>query len=216
MADGENLDQGTGGDANADAVAVAAKATEGGTPEEKAAEQARIAAEAAKPIEYQPFTMPEGMEGNKDGLEAFVNPLAQKLKLSQEDAQGLIESHANALKTQAEAHTKAWNTAMGKWQDDAKADPEIGGDKFKETEAHVALALKKLGPPNSKDEHGVDLGTNPLENILKITGVGHHVEIYRLLNKVGMILADDKFDLGHVLGQSTKTGAEVMYPNQGK
>ena len=217
MAEEGNLDQGNSGDTSADAVAAAAaaKVAEGGdgdavTPEAKAA-----VAEAAKPIEYVAFEMPEGMEVDKTALEAF-QPLLQSGKVSQEDAQKYVNIMSDAAKRQTEAHTKAWNDAMGKWQEEAKADPEIGGTNWERTQARISLALKKLSPPNSKDENGKDLGTNPLEEIFKTTGMGNHVEMSRFLEKVGTILEDDKIDLGHALGESAKSPEDIMYPNQGK
>lgn len=215
MAEGENLNQGTGDDApDADAVAAVA-AAEAMKATEEAKAVADAAAEAAKPIEYEAFEMPTGMEVDKAAMEEFT-PLLQSGKVSQEDAQGYVNVFSAAIKRSNDAHAKSWNEAMGKWHEEAKADPEIGGDKWSGTEAHVALALKKLSPPNSKDENGKDLGTNPLENIFKLTGIGNHVEMVRLLDKVGMILSDDKLDLSHALGQTARTGAEIMYPTQGQ
>lgn len=191
-----------------------------GTPEEIAAAE-KVAADKENGqdgevlITYEAFQMPEGLEIDQDALRDFT-PVAQKYKLPQEGAQELVNLFGARLKAQTDAHTKSWNDAMGKWQDDAKADPEIGGDNWGRTQTRISEALKAFSPPNSKDEHGKDLGTNPLEEILKITGLGNHVEFSRLLEKVGKLLEDDKVDVGHALGQSARTGAEVMYPNQGK
>jgi len=183
-----------------------------GTPEEIAKGNGQ---DGEALITYEAFQMPEGVDIDQDALRDFT-PVAQKYKLPQEGAQELVNLFGARLKAQTEAHTKTWNEAMGKWQDEAKADSEIGGDNWDRTQTRISLALKKLSPPNSKDGNGKDLGTNPLEEILKMTGMGNHVEFSRLLEKVGMILEDDKIDVGHALGQSTKTGADVMYPNQGK
>ena len=171
----------------------------------------------AEPIQYQAFEMPEGMEVDADALAGFT-PLLQEHKIPQEQAQKYVNIHIEALKKQAEAHATAWTEAMGKWQDEVKADPEIGGDHFAETETFVALALKKLGPPDrkGKDAQGNEITTNPLQDILKITGTGNHVEVVRILRKMGKILADDTLDFGRHLGNPTKTRAERMFPNQGQ
>lgn len=153
-------------------------------------------------IAYEPFNLPEGMEIDQAALKEFA-PIAQKHGLKQEGAQELVDLFASRIKAQADAHAQAWSDAMGKWRDEAKADKEIGGERFTETEAHVALAMKKLGTPE-------------LENILKITGTGNHVEIVRLLSKVGKIIDNDSIDLGGVLGEAPKTQAEILFPNQGK
>ena len=160
-------------------------------------------------ITYEAFNMPEGMEVDQEALQAFA-PVAQKYGLKQEGAQELVTLFGERVKAQAEAHANAWTKAMGQWRADAEADPEIGGDKFKETEKFVALALEKLGPPDRKD------GTNALQEILDITGVGNHVEIVRILRKAGKLVDNDTIDLGGIFGETPKTPAETMYPDQGK
>ena len=214
MADEANPggEEGSEAGAGGDEAAVAAKAAEDAAAA-KAAEEGN--GKDPAPIQYDAFQMPEGMDVDADALAGFP-PLSQEHKLPQDVAQKFVDVYAKGLQVQAKAHAEAWTKAMGEWRAAAEADPEIGGDKFKETEAHVALALKKFGPPNHKDEKGNDLGTNPLQEILKVTGTGNHVEIVRLLSKVGKILADDTLDFGRHLGEAPKTRADILFPTQGQ
>lgn len=217
--EGSNAGTGAGDEATIAAKAAedaaAAKAAEEGKKNgedaaaAKAAEEGKKNGEDATPIQYEAFQMPEGMEVDVDALAVFT-PLAQEFKIPQEKAQELANIMGSGLKKQADAHVKAWAEAMGKWQEEAKADQEIGGDKFTQTEANVARTLKKLGPADRED------GTNALQDILKITGVGNHVEIVRIFSKIGAILADDTLDFGRHLGDAPKTRAEILFPNQGQ
>ena len=194
-----------------------AAAEEGKSPEEiKAAEEAKAAEEKAAeekkdgaPEEYIDFKMPKGMEVDKGMLETFA-PLAKELNLSQEKAQKLVDLQAKGLEASRDAHVKEWADAMGKWKDDVKADKEIGGESYNDTERYAGLALKKLGPANRED------GTNALQSILEVTGVGNHVELVRFFAKVGKLIDDDKIDLGNVMGEGPKSHAETLYPNQGQ
>lgn len=218
MADDPVQDAENAGDPSGETIdveAVAAKAAADADAAKAAADKGN--GQDAEPIQYEAFQMPEDMEVDADALAAFT-PLAQEFKLPQEKAQELANIMAGGLKKQADAHVKAWTEAMNKWRDNVEADKDIGGENLQETEKFVALALKKLGPPNRtvKDEQGNEVTTNPLQDILKITGVGNHVEIVRIFSKIGAILADDAFDFGRHLGDAPKTRAEILFPNQGQ
>ena len=217
MADDATQNEGDAGEGAGAEAAAAAKAAEDAASAKaaedagaaKAAEEAKGNGEDAQPTQYEAFQMPEGVEVDADALAAFT-PLAQEFKMPQEKAQELANIMASGLKKQAEAHVKGWAEAMGKWRADAEADPDIGGDKFTQTEANVAVALKKLGPADRED------GTNALQDILKVTGVGNHVEIVRIFSRMGAILADDTLDFGRHMGDAPKTRAEILFPNQGQ
>ena len=198
-----------------------AAAEEGKSPEEiKAAEEAKAAEEGKSPEEikaaeekaaeekkegapesYADFTMPEGMEADQGMMETFL-PLAKEGKLSQEGAQKFVDLYSQGLKASVDAHVKDWADAMGKWKGDTKADKEIGGERFDQTQVNVNLALKTFG--NEK-----------LSEMLEVTGVGNHVEFVRFFDKIGGLVANDKIDLGNVANAETRTQAEIMYPKQG-
>ncbi len=176
------------------------KAAEEKAAEEKAAEEKKEK-EGGAPEEYTDFTMPEGMEVDKAMLEAF-SPVAKELNLSQENAQKLVDLQAKGVKDSVDAHVKEWTDAMGRWKDDTKADKEIGGEHFGQTQSNVTLALKAFG-------------TEKLEEILDVTGVGNHVELVRFFDKVGGLISNDKIDLGNTPSGDSRTQAEIMYPKQG-
>ncbi len=180
-------------------------AEEGKSPEEiKAAEEkaAEEKKEEGAPEEYTDFNMPEGMEVDKTMLETF-SPLAKELNLSQENAQKLVDLQAKGVRDSVDAHVKDWADAMGKWQADTKADKDIGGERFDQTQVNVNLALKTFG--NEK-----------LSEMLEVTGVGNHVEFVRFFDKIGALVGNDKIDLGNAPSGDLRTQADTMYPDQGK
>ena len=219
MTDGTIISGGSEEQTSEEKAAAEAKAAEEGKSLEeiKAAEEAKAAEEGKSPEEikaaeekkekegapesYADFNMPEGMEVDKGMMETFL-PLAKEGKLSQEGAQKFVDLYSKGLKDSVDAHVKDWADAMGKWKDDTKADKEVGGERFDQTQVNVNLALKTFG--NEK-----------LSEMLEVTGVGNHVEFVRFFDKIGALVANDKIDLGNVANAETRTQAEIMYPDQG-
>ena len=155
-----------------------------------------------KPVEYTDFTMPEGMEMDKDAL-AEVTPLMQEGKLSQEQAQKFVDVASGMVKKAAENNAKAWNEIQGKWITDAKADPEIGGERYDESCRDGKLAIQKIMGDSAPK----------LMEVLNVTGVGDHPEMIRFFSKVGAIVKSDSFDFGNVVGEGPKDPAKIAYPD---
>ena len=162
----------------------------------------KAAAEADKPIEYADFNVPDGMQVDKDALADFL-PLAQEEKLSQEQAQKYIDVFAKGAERAAKEQANAWAGLKKTWVAEAKADKEIGGDRFDESARLGNLAVKKLGTPE-------------LGRALETTGLGDHPEMIRFFARVGKIVTDDNFNFGSVSGEQPKSRAEIMFPTQGQ
>lgn len=182
--------------------------------EEKTAEEKKANGEDKEgaPEAYADFTMPEGMEVDKGALEAFA-PVAKDLKLTQEQAQKLVDLQVKSVQEAAAAHGKAWGDIRTGWVDAVKADKDIGGDKLDGSVVNAKLAISKLGR-TGKDDNGKDV--NLFAQALEVTGMGDHPEVVFVLAKMGAIFADDSIDLGNVFGDGPKSHAEILYPNQGK
>ncbi len=185
------------------AAEEAKTAEEGKSPEEIKAAEEKAAEEKKEgaPESYADFTMPEGMEIDPGMMETFL-PLAKEGKLSQEGAQKFVDLYSKGLKDSVDAHVKDWADAMRKWKDEVKADKDLGGENFSQTEIRCNLFLKTFG-----DED--------LSHMLEVTGTGNHKAYVRAFAKVGALLENDKIDLGNVASTETRTQAEIMYPKQG-
>lgn len=166
------------------------------TEEERAAEDAAKAEEAKKgeaPEEYADFTMPEGMEVAKDALELFV-PIAKELKLTQEQAQKIVDIQAKMVV----ARTEAWNQTLTQWQEATKADKEIGGDNFTKNVEVAQRALNTFGTPE-------------LKTALNQYGLGNHPELVRLMVRIGNAIKEDGIVLPGSGGGDSRTPAEKLY-----
>lgn len=137
-------------------------------------------------VEYE-LKAPEGLELDEQAVEAFL-PVAQRLKLSNEDAQELTDLHAKALKHQNEQTLQRHVEMVDGWTKATKADPDIGGDKLEETTRLGDAAVK----------HAFDAETVTL---LKHFGLLNHPGFIKGMRDFGRIVTDDRFI------QSTGKGA---------
>jgi hypothetical protein len=130
------------------------------------------------PPEAYDFKAPEGVALDAAAVEAF-SPIAKDLKLSQAQAQRLVDVYAGLQAQQAEAQAeqvKAWAKAV-------VADKEIGGAKWAENRAVIARARDQFASPG-------------LVQLMEQTGLGSHPEVIKLFVRVGKAISDD----GHVIG----------------
>jgi hypothetical protein len=115
----------------------------------------------------------------------------------------LMALQADSLKTQAAAPVQAvaGYSDVG-WQNEIKADKEIGGDKLPATLQTVSKALDQYGTPG-------------VRQALDYTGAGNNPEIVRTIYAMAKALGEG----GHVNGnppngrQGPIDAASAIYPN---
>lgn len=163
----------------AEQPAVVAPAVE--APAAPAAEvAAKPAAEAAQAeITYTDFTLPEGFDA-KNINTADVTSFAKELGLNQDQAQKLVD---RVIKQRSDFEaTQATTQAdvVAGWAVEAKADPEIGGDKF---DASLAAAVSVINNPKL---------VNPeFKAFLDASGLGNHPEMIRTFARIAPVFAND-------------------------
>ncbi|WP_250533975.1 protease [Caballeronia sp. AZ10_KS36] len=158
----------------------AAKPTEGDAP--KAGDKP---ADAAQPIEYTDFNVPEGVQLQGEVFEE-LKAFAKEKGLSQEDAQKLVDLgvkqsqgfNTGFTEAVAKAETEAFGLPRGEWEAKAKADPEFGGEKLGENLAAAKLALDKFG-------------SDQLRAALNKSGLGNYPEMIRFMVKAGKAISED-------------------------
>ena len=182
-----------------DAEKIAAEETEKKDADEKAkeAEDAKSDKADGAPAEYADFTVPEGMELDKEAAEAF-SPVAKELNLTQEQAQSLVNLQSEQVQKMAKAQEETWAETTTKWREDAKSDKEFGGEAFDENVGKAKHALDEIGTPELRD-------------LLDVTGTGNHPEVIRLLVKVDKLIGEDKIHLGGTSGEGPKDLSKVLY-----
>jgi hypothetical protein len=98
-----------------------------------------------KEIVYSDFTLPENMEMNEEVLNNLKG-FAKEKGLSQDDAQKIVDMGAGLVEQTNKAIEDNANEIYNTWQDELKADKEVGGDKLPENVGVVLKALEKLDP----------------------------------------------------------------------
>lgn len=134
----------------------------------------------------------------KTAAEAF----AKQHNLPPEAAADLSKLMSDSSLAWPAKHQEELQTLFTGWANEAKADPEIGGEHF---EANVALANKAVGM----------FGNEKFTKLLADTGLGLHPEMVRVFHKIGKLISEDSV-AGAINGleHAQKSAAQIMYPNQ--
>lgn len=127
------------------------------------------------------FVAPAEVALDPTVMDAF-GEIAKGLKLSQEDAQNVVNQMAPLIvKNDAARIQELSNAASKAWIEQSTADKEFGGDKFEENRAIALRAFDAFGTPE-------------LKQILIDSHLGDHPELIRWAYRVGKQLGpDNKF-----------------------
>lgn len=163
--------------------------------------------QSGKPADDKPAGAPEkyefkNAEGNTlagESLTALAD-VARELNLPNESAQKIIDKVAPAI---AKQQKETFDNLVGQWTADAKADKELGGDKFDENLATANAFLDSVG-------------TLELKQLLRTSGFGNHPELIRAFYRAGKAISQDKSVQGGNApqGNAPKDHASVLYGKQ--
>ncbi len=144
--------------------------------------------------------LPDGVALDQELLDA-LGPEFKEAGLTNGQAQKLAEAYTKVLQERSAKETEGWSNTVAKWVDDAKADKEIGGDKWDVTVAASQRAINKLGTP-------------ALKEYLEASGGGNHPELIRFASKVGAMIREDDPANGGAGGSSKPAEpAHVLFPS---
>lgn len=190
-----------------EATLIGDPAGEGGSEGEEAAGKADSEGDAPAVPDVYDLTAPEGFTIDAESVEA-ATPVFKELGLNNEQANKLMPVAAKfaeriqqqgqqAILSEVQAQRKAW-------ADETMADPEIGGAKWKDTEALCAKALDALGYAKG----------SPFRSFLTDSGLGNHPEMIRAMRKIGELVSEDGDFVRADAGAAIKPSREaVMYPD---
>lgn len=180
------------GEAGTGGAAPEAKKTEDGKKPETPAAQGEKTPPATPPAKYE-LKLPDSPHVDETELKQ-VESLAKANGWSNADAQAALDEHAAAIKAQATTFLET-----------TKADGELGGDHYVETERLVRLAMDKLHPEGTK--HG-----DEFRKLLSKTGYGNHPAVVRHLRALGSLMAEDSgAGVARVAVASKRSPEEVLY-----
>ncbi len=150
------------------------------------------------PEAYGDFVLPDGMDANQAAFDKAL-PVFRDLGLSQEQAQGLVDLQGDLQKMADENAQQVWADQRRQWVEDAKADREIGGDRFEENVAGALRVINRFGTPE-------------LKTALAVTGAGDHPEMIRFCAKISKVIGEDDFTTGGHGHRRKMSAAEILYP----
>lgn len=156
--------------------------------------------EAEGPPEKYEWKAPEGFEGELDqsAIDQF-EPVARELGLTQEQADKLVEMHANSIQRGQEAARENWTQQVEQWQTELREDPEFG----KDFDANLKSAQKAVK----------DFGDPALLEALEETGMGNHPALVRTFAAIGKAISEDKIVMGNQ-SQGPRAPEDVFYPQK--
>ncbi len=154
--------------------------------DDKKSEDDDDSGQGKKKTEPEPETLalsaPEGFEDYQGEFDKFAadmdpwlkeNPEATPKDILAEAARRQAQLVADQTKESAEA----FNSQMETWENEAKADKEIGGDNY---DANVGVAVKAIEA----------FGNQALKDVLNQSGLGNHPEVIRFAMKAGAQLKE--------------------------
>lgn len=146
-------------------------------------------------------------------LLAEATPTLKELGLTNEQASKLGAIVPKIYERVAKTQADAFGELSAQWAKDAKADPEIGGKNWADTEHLVARALDHfVGPVTVKNDKGEEV-KSPFRQLLDDSKLGNHPEFIRAFRKIGEALGEDS-TLPRGEGKAAKPDRlTVLYPN---
>lgn len=133
-----------------------------------------------------------------------ATPVLKDLGLTNEQANKVAALVPEVTNRILQQQTDNFAAMRADWAKTAKADKEIGGAKWAETETLAARALDTFGAPAGSE----------IRKLLTESGFGDHPEMIRMFRKIGETLGEDG---GVPRGDGAKVTAkpreEVLYPN---
>lgn len=122
------------------------------------------------------LVLPEGFTAEGEVMDEFL-ALANELGMDKDKASAIVGIHAKILDQAQTAAAAEWQALQDRWIAEAKALPQIGGEKLDESLSVIAKAIDKYGSPEAKEA-------------FTITGAGNNPHIIKLLHTMASKLVE--------------------------
>jgi len=153
----------------------------------------------AGPPEKYDFKMPDGVQVDQSLIDA-ATPIFKDLKLTQEQAQKLVDLQVKSAQGWGEKQIQEHQALVTSWGEESKKDTEFGGQGFAQ---NVAIAIKPLN----------QYGTPALRELLDATGLGNHPELIRYNYRIGKATGEPGLVDGNPNPPPSSGDARILYPN---
>lgn len=128
-----------------------------------------------EPLKYEAFTLPEGVQLDTERVAKFTDIMGRH-QVPQEAVQQLVDMVVQNRQADAQAQAQRWSELNDGWKQAAKADPELGGNRWNTTISKCGAVLEQYGHVFGRDKE------TTLRDMLGVTGMGNHPEMVRFIN----------------------------------
>jgi hypothetical protein len=146
-------------------------------PKVEEAKPVEAPAPAPEPLAWEALKLPEGFTVDDTTRDSFLETM-NDVKLSPaERAQKLLDLQTSLMEKNAAASTEAWTTQQTAWQDEVRADKEIGGEKLAPVLGEISKVVDKYGSAE-------------LREVMNATGAGNNIHVVRFLHNIAKDLGE--------------------------
>jgi len=150
------------------------------TPEPEPKKDAEPDPVVPEPVTLESLKVPEGLT-IPDELGTKFLAVVNDTELSGADrAQALLDLQAEVARTASEGISKEFEQVREQWVKDAKALPDIGGDKLDETLGQIGTLIDEFDIADAK--LGVEAGA--FRKVLDESGLGDHPVVITFLHRI--------------------------------
>lgn len=148
------------------------------------------------PDKYE-LKLPNGSQLQPAEVEKVAS-YAKERKLTQEQAQDVLNTRSEAVSSYSEAQVSAYNERINSWKAASAADKEIGGVDYGKNVELAHRAMKTFGGDTLMQE-------------LEVTGYGNHPEVVRVFARIGKAMGEGRLINPGASGGGEKSRAEKFY-----
>lgn len=147
------------------------------------------------PEKYE-IKIPQGVD--QKYVDEFLE-YARAMRFSNEEAQRQIDREATIQDRHMKNQQANFDKVKDGWADQAKFDPEIGGDAFARNVEYAKRVVERFG-------------SSEFKKALDETGLGNHPELLRVFSRIGKSMADDRLVISNgAEPKRAKSHAEMLY-----
>lgn len=147
--------------------------------------------------------LPENSPLKAQALEEIAH-VAKEHKLTQRQAEALVERESKALASFHQAQLDDLAVKSQGWVQDVKTDKEIGGEGFIKNVELASRVVKRFG-------------TESFQKMINSSGAGNHPEIVRIFARIGQAMSEDQLVIpGSQSGSGERTMEDIFYGERNK
>lgn len=147
--------------------------------------------------------MPEGVQLDREMLTEAM-PVFRDAGISRDQAQKLIPLVSEVQQRVYDQQNDEFAKTRAEWAKSAKQDRQIGGERFKETQRLVGVALR-AGGAESK--------THEIRELMDESGLGNHPSVLRVFRRLGEIIEGYQRKEALAARQRPASREESLYPD---